>query len=250
MRKLLTLLVVLGLVACGPGVTKADELSNGNMNMVDPGGTQQLFPTPTDWIVKATRGATDPYNDGLSAEPQFNLPADAPGEHGVLFKGFTGNPPWDPTTGTVTAHLTQDNPGTPGRKYTLTGQFGAEKNYSGIVAPLITKTEFALEFLDAGNAMISGSVLDLNPGLLASQGNGNRFSHDDYMVMATAPAGTTTVRVRASMIDGFFTMDEPVPNGGQALASDNYTLTSIPEPASVMLGLIGVLAMLGLARRR
>ncbi len=444
MKRLLAsfVIVVLPLLAFSPAQVQAVELlTNGDMNLVDPAGTQQLLPTPTDWIVRATRGATDPYDDGLSAEPQFNLP-DAPvpggftlsefrtggapaetaeiigganqpapvegemglnnkawaggsmsadrfnsvltqtrtvsgavgqnftfsgwswwennysgavgiagaapfldpsspfaggsstvasptettmelaflsasdavlGSHtldlrtertnddvftwvqhdlmgtaptntakirvtasmldgvwnidpgqashfdnfsltrnsapgteilqnanlneplnanGLLFKAFTGNPPWDPTTGPVTAHITQDHPATPGTMYTLTGQFGAELHYSGIFSntgtpenpgPITTKTEFALEFLNASNVVIGGSVLDLEAGLLASQGNGNRFSFDDYMVMATAPAGTTTVRVRASMFDGYFTTDV---GGGQALAADNFSLTA------------------------
>ena len=64
--------------------------------------------------------------------------------------------------------------------------------------------------------------------------------------MDVAPAGTATVRARFSMIDAY-----DVPGAGDAaLVTDFYTLICIPEPASVVLGLIAMLGLLGLVRRR
>ena len=47
------------------------------------------------------------------------------------------------------------------------------------------------------------------------------------------------------MNDGVFFQDP-----GQALVTDFWELTCVPEPASVMLCLIGMLGVVGLARRR
>ena len=146
----------------------------------------------------------------------------------MFFKPFQG-PPGDP----ITVHFFQDNPGTPGLEYTLTGSAGTEPNYSGFIAGSTTRSEFAVEFLNAANMLIGGTVLDLETVGLGTP-NGNPFNYAEFTVRATAPAGTASVRARASMIDGFA---NPA-GGGQAFVVDAFELTAVPEPTTgLFLGL-------------
>ena len=153
---------------------------------------------------------------------------------GVFFKPFSGGG----ANGAATGHLYQDNPGTPGMKYILTGWAGAEAN------ALMQDAQFAIEFLNGGGGMIGGSTLSLLPTLFTP--NGESFNYKKYTLSAIAPAGTAIVRARASMIGA---MSNPA-GGGQAFVVDDFTLDCVPEPASVALGLIALLGLVGLVRRR
>jgi hypothetical protein len=64
------------------------------------------------------------------------------------------------------------------------------------------------------------------------------------MLMATAPAGTANIRVRASMLGGVNSDLNP-----QSAFVDDFSLVVIPEPASVVLCMFA-LAGLGVMRRR
>jgi hypothetical protein len=228
-----------------------DILTNGNLDMtyaqeIVPGF---FLPKPDFWVNEGTRTLTGPYEDELSSEPWAGpaptpVTTDGSGlpgpdgcgglDCGVFFKPFTGNATPD---GPATGHLYQDNPGTPGMKYIMTGWAGAEANYLG-------HSEFALEFLDGASMLIGGTILDLDPTLKVP--NGEPFNYKEYMLMAIAPPGTVSVRVRASMIDA---TANPL-GGGQAFVVDDFMLCCIPEPASVALGLIGLVGLMGLVRRR
>jgi uncharacterized protein (TIGR03382 family) len=260
MKRLRILLVVLGLVALGDSIANAagNVLTNGNLDLTSAQEILPGFPLPKPdgWVNVGTRTLSGPYEDELSSEPWAGpapTPVTADGllnppfpegcggpDCGVFFKPFTGNL----STGDLaTGHLYQHSAGTPGMKYILTGWAGAEAGYSGLVAGGPTKTELALEFLDAGSTIIGGSVLDLAAAGLGS-GVGVPFGYKEFMVMAVAPAGTTTVQSRVSMIDGYGT------SGGQAFVVDDFTLMCIPEPASMTLGFLGLVGLVGLVRRR
>jgi len=103
--------------------------------------------------------------------------------------------------------------------------------------------ELAVEFLNSGGAEIpaSGSELNLNTaGLLTA--NGQPFNYKQYTVSAVAPAGTTAVRARVSMLNG---LANPA-GGGQALVFDDLSL--VPEPSA--LGTVLVTSLTMLRRRR
>lgn len=230
---------VLGLLACGQSFG-TELLVDPGMNSVGLNG--QLGNTPNaPWVFAASRGATDPYDDGAASEAFADHDG---GGFGLFFKAFTGNPPWDPTAGAVDARIYQDVPGTPGTHYTLTGWWGAEANYSGLNTPG-ARTIFALDFLTGGGGLLGSAELDL---VAAGLGGNPGLSYEQFMVMAVAPPGTVTVRARGSMLDGVFFMDP-----GQALVTDEWSLTArsaIPEPGTALTSGLAALALLGLAMRR
>jgi hypothetical protein len=153
----------------------------------------------------------------------------------VFFKPFSGSVANGPATG----HLLQDNPGTPGMRYILSGWAGAEAN------ALMADAVLAVEFLDGGGTEIalSGAELSLLPTLFVD--NGEPFDYKRYTVSATAPAGTAFVRARISMIDA---LSNPL-GGGQAFVVDDFELLCVPEPATVALVGLAAFGLIGFRRR-
>lgn len=263
MRMNLALFTILVIVFCAASAANAvviigGSTNNGNLDrtyaqvVVDnaPAGAGPedfYLPKPQIWQNVGTRAIGGPYEDDMSSEPWAG-PAPTPvttdgllnppspegcngADCGLFFKPFSGGT----ANGAATAHLFQDNPATPGFEYTLTGWAGAEPN------ALMQGAEFALEFLNGGGGTIGGATINLLPTLFVN--NDEPFDYKQYTVSAIAPAGTTTVRARASMIDA---LGNPA-GGGQAFVVDDFTLTGVPEPAS--LGLLA-LAIMPLAIRR
>jgi hypothetical protein len=272
MNRLLSLLVVAGLIlACGSNVANAvvvigGALNNGDLDDTypqliidnpDPGPPFDFYlPKPTVWINEGSRLLTGPYEDEMSSTP-WSGPAPTPVttngnglpepdgcagnpaelDCGGFFKPFTGG---SPTAGdAATGHLYQDNPATPGMKYTLTGWAGAEPN------ALMGGAEIALEFLDIGGSVIplSGQVIDLLPTLFVD--NGLAFDYKMYTAMGVAPANAVSVRARASMIDAYA---NPL-GGGQAFVVDDFTLTCVPEPTSFAMAGLALIGLFGFRRR-
>jgi hypothetical protein len=258
MKQIVSLILILGLLICASAahaqIIIGGNTKNGNL---DATVSTQVLPTlfvpkPTVWQNVGTRTITGAYEDELSSESfagQAPTPVTTGGsglpnpdgcgtgnlDCGVFFKAFTGNTANGPATG----HLFQDNPSSPGLIYRFTGWAGGEANF------MAARAEFAIEFLNAGNFVIGGTTLNLSTaGLLTP--NGQPFNYKPYTFTSTAPANTAAVRARASMIDG-------IPNpagGGQAFVVDDITLAIVPEPTSVVLGLIAMLGAVGLIRRR
>lgn len=252
MRKLTAFVTVLAAIAFAASpVEAANLLTNGSLDLTQPVEIVPDFflPKPADWVNEGTRSISGPYEDEMSSEPWAG-PAPTPVttegtgaaspdgcgglDCAVFFKPFSGNV----TDGAATGNLYQDQPATPGLKYTLTGWAGAEPNFLG-------DAQFALDFLNAGGVKLSSAELDLIAAGLFDD-NGEPFDYKEFTVTATAPAGAATVRARASMIDA---SGNPA-GGGQAFVVDDFTLTAVPEPSTVGLAIGGIVATAGLAYRR
>lgn len=239
MKRWLTPVMAVVLTVCGfDAAAQANLLSNGSLDLtyqqeIVPGS---FLPKPASWINNGSRTISGLYEDEMSSEPWAGpapTPDTNPGDNAVFFKAFTGGGANGPATG----HLFQDVLATPGVMYQLTGWAGAEANY------LAARTLFAIDFLDGGNSLIGNTELDL-AGLFVD--NGLAFDYKQYTVTATAPANTVSARARVSMIDG---ISNPA-GGGQAFVVDDFELTVVPEPASVLIGLIGLVGFVAMRMRK
>ena len=256
MRKTLSLIAALTVLALWTSQVLAQNL------LVNPGldlPAENEGATATGWTLetfKTNSGPSDTANF-----PNFADRAD-PAGRGLWYRAFLGTPA-DPAQ----ANLTQTVPGIAGAKYVMTGWAHFEAFYPGGLDNINagtgppdptndgpaspTDTVFALEFLGAANNVLSSVTTELraagqtnDPDTSPTTGGGRDWLQ--HMLMGTAPVGTVSVRVRSSMVDGIL---NPGVNPQSALV-DDFSLTIIPEPASLMLGLIGTVGLLGLARRR
>jgi hypothetical protein len=226
MRRLLTLVTVLALVASTVGVAKAANLlTNGDLD-ADLGA-----PIP-GWTLDESKTFSGPTTDLITTEPWIEITPITNGggdaDRGGFVKAFQGNA----TTGDLaTLHMYQDVAGSAGQKYVLTGMIGAGANYSGLLVGA-TQTLLAIDFdsdNDPSNGVLSSAITDVQAGGLAA-GGCCEFGAQQFMAMGVAPAGTSVVRARFSAIDMFGTM-----NPDPAAFVDDFSLTAVPEPATLSL---------------
>lgn len=210
-------------------------LFNGNLSLPVTG-----MGTPTGWTAAFTPPGTPSAR--LISFANHNRPLDPDGYGWWLqaFFGGGGAPP-------VTAHLTQSVPATPGMTYTFSGWSLFEQNYAGgvnVLSPASpggataspTDTVFALEFYDMNSLLLAAFSKELK-----ADGQTNTQQWRQHTVTGLAPAGTTSVVVRASMLNGVFNVDPMM-----TAFVDDFSLTAVPEPTAATL----VLAGLAVAIRR
>ncbi len=280
MRKLLFLPALMGvLVFCLGGTAQAANLLlNPSLEMPGLASTD----IPTSWTMSEGPTVVVPPFTGAPGDtlqvPNFSVNSNHDGNRGLWLRTFRGGqqPGAGENRDKAFGHLTQTVAHTPGMgKYAFTGWVRFEQNSAlgavnldgdrVVTDPLVDPTqasdmmggptpsrgEFAIEFLDGGGMEISETVLVLDDSNVPNDDHNSNTTLADatwsqHMVMAFTPAGTASVRVRASMIDGIFNVDPR-----QSGFYDDFSLESfVPEPTSVVLGLIGVLGLVGLTRRR
>jgi hypothetical protein len=132
------------------------------------------------------------------------------------------------------ADLTQSVAGTPGVKYVLSAWSRFEANWPEDVGTIL-----AIDWLAGDSSLISSETLELRDAGQTTDGEWR-----ESMVMGVAPAGTAFVQARASMVDG-----HAAPANPQSAFMDDFTLSAIPEPATVALIGLGLVGLLGIRRR-
>lgn len=219
MDKFLAFPVIAACLFCANPAVAQNLLSNGNLD--SPGIHESDL--IDDWVlVEGPAG-----NTATAATFADHTGA---GGVGLWYRPFEGTL-WNDPRPAVFADLFQDVPATPGALYTMTGWARFEANWPGGLeflpgdwppnTPSPTRTEFALEFVDAGATILPQSVVvDLHD----DRGQQNDGVWVQHMLMAVAPAGAVTVRVRASMIDGLSPDQNP-----QSAFVDDFELTSSGE---------------------
>jgi hypothetical protein len=199
----------------------AEQLTNGGLNLGPP-------PPPPGWTLTESGGNT--------AELQgfADHPGD-PGELGLWLRPFeTGTPTGDAT-------LSQTVGVSPGREITFSGWSRWEANYVGGVVATPTDTLMEMQFLDAGNNAVGAPItLDLR----TEQMNDNTWRQ--HSLMGVVPLGATQLRVSAIANDMF---NNPA-GGGQSAFFDDFSVVSVPEPASAMMLLFSAIGLFGWSRRR
>ena len=125
MKRMLTLFVILGLVAYGTGIAKANLLANPDLDTTAI--SSQIGTTPVSWTAASSKTTSGVFNDGLSSEGFANVLQ--AGGNGVFFKPFQGNladpnatPPKD--LNLVSSSISQDVAAGPGQAFSLTGWAG------------------------------------------------------------------------------------------------------------------------------
>ncbi len=267
MKRMLTLFAVLCAAVLMPTTGFAvNLLTNGDLNSLTQIGDPNLYyPTPTSWTINTDPCSYEPcaivrYPGYPASFAEHTNPGGA-GTNGVVFNSTEGDFPGFPDVIFVDADLLQTVPASPGQEYKMTGWAYFEGGYAGGVdtidplsgttragLPSLTDTFFALEFLDAGNVVLPGSVqIELRANGQVNNPDITEMTRNwlQHTLVGTAPANTVNVRVRASMVDGEFNVDLP----HQAAWVDDFSLEAVPEPTTWLLGLLG-LAIVGAIRRR
>lgn len=222
LKRWLALPLVFGLLTCGTAVMGANILYNGDLDILGAAGANgQVNPGPDGWNITAFKTISGPNTDGADSESWCNV--QQPGGYGVFFKPFQGST--NLVDDLLTVYFYQDNPATPGTKYTLSGYAAGEANYCGFIprTPPV-QTLFVVEFLDSSSTVIQSNALDL---ITAGLPNGGPASMAQFtMPQVTAPANTATVRAGAFMINAYST------SGSQSFFVDAFDLESVAPPGS------------------
>jgi PEP-CTERM motif len=111
----------------------------------------------------------------------------------------------------------------------------------------LVETNFTAESMMATLSSTSGGTSSLNLLTATRTNMGGGFGTQGAEVgslVVNANAGDT-LTVHLAMVNGRDAGANP-----QSVVADNFRLSKVPEPTSVLLGLIGVVGLLGLGRRR
>src|SRR5579862_136240 len=169
-RRLLTVMGV-GLLALAADVARANLLFNGNLDQISI--SSQINASPTGWTIDASKTISGAFFDGADSETFCNV-ADT-GGYGLFFKPFQGDVSAEDL---LTVNFYQDNPATPGTKFTLSFYAAAEANYSGFLKTNTPNpgTFAIIEFLDSTGTPLVTNAFDLVAAGLPNGGPGSMSS--------------------------------------------------------------------------
>jgi hypothetical protein len=235
MRKLLVCLAAIVCVAALStvahaqcGVLGVECLVNGTLDIGTAGGAG-LPGTAPPWTLTNTGDPTAAqFNPGFANSV-------GPGGNGIWYRAFLGGPTQqNPNRPLVSADLSQTAVATAAGRYLLLFDYLVETNFTAesMMATLSSTGggTSTLNLLTVPRTNVGGGFVD-NPAGVGS-------------LLVNANAGDT-LTVHLAMVNGRDAGTNP-----QSVVADNFRLARIPEPTSVLLGLIGVVGLLGLARRR
>ncbi len=222
MYRAIRITMLAAIAALGADAAQANLLVNGNLDSPPDHETD----VAVGWILEepGVDGLGAPVNSATFASFANHTPA---GERGLWLRSFVGGSGVNPPT--VTAHLYQDVPGGAGIAYSLIAWFRMEPNYSGLNPAASTQTILAIDFLNAADSVIASVELDIDTVYVPDN------TWQQFPIGGVAPAGTTTVRARASMLDGLLQPANP-----QSAFIDDFVL--VPEPTSLALLILGLFA--------
>jgi len=221
-KRLLALCVLVFLAAWTNGVSNAANLLfNGNLDQISV--SDQVNATPNGWITEANKTLFGVFLDGADSETFCNV-VDTNG-YGLFFKPFQGDVS---TEDLLTVNFYQDNPATPGTKYTLSGYAAGEANFCAFFptnnpAP---KALFVIDFLDNNGAILSSYSFDLVTNGMPNGGPNSMSSFLFTTPQVIAPANTVTVRAGASLLNAYST------SGAQSFFVDGFDLESVAAPGA------------------
>lgn len=208
MKKLLAMMAV---AALGGGTAMADLLTNSDLEL----GIDDNDATGWTLVEPDVDGAGAPTN---SAQFIGFANHETGGARGLWFRSFEGGLGGDEPS-MVNADLYQDVAGNAGENYALSAWFLFETNYTA------AGTVLAMDFLDGSNAVLGSATTDVET--VVTRGAG----WTEVSVSGLAPAGTVSVRARASFIDGTLNALNP-----QSAFVDDFNL--VPEPTTALMLLV------------
>ena len=236
MRKILLFVTAIGCVALLSAVAHAQCGVIGGECLDDPSfelATSGGQTSNSDWVLTTNfPSGMAPVDPG--AQFQTGAFAASDGATGVWFRGFEGiqNVGEPPVDADITQVVTVPAPGT----YQLTFDSAREivwtaAGFDAILSsssgPSVTLDLNAATYNDTGNMESNPTMFSLLlPGVLAGD----------------------TLTVSVVVDDAIDNKD--IPQGGRSAFVDNFSLSRVPEPACIALGLIGLLGLMGLVRHR
>jgi hypothetical protein len=231
MKRLLAAGAVLGLLAFGNSIAKANDLYNGNLDILGaPGANGQANPGPDGWSILATETLSGGFDDGADSETWCN--ECCANGYALFFKPFQGTTNANPSLdNTISVWFYQDQPSSPNTQYTLSAYADAQVDYSGFQTNVSNNglspyTGLYVEFLDgSGNPLVTNLYNLVAAGLTTDAQDPvptQLFTTPAY----TAPANTATVRAGALMLNTWDT------TGGQSWFVDVFDLESTAPPGS------------------
>lgn len=228
-KQLVTLAAVLGLAAGGIGVAKANDLFNGNLDILGAAGANgQANPGPAGWSITAVESLNGSFDDGADSETWCDEDG---GGYGLFLKPFQGSTNSNPSLdNTISVWFYQINPCSPGTKETLSAYACGQANYSGYDTTVVNNglspyTGLYVEFLNASGQGIVTNTYDLVANGLSNAGDPvpvTQFTTPQF----TAPAGTVSVEAGAEMLNVWGT------SGAQSLTMDVFDLESVAPAGS------------------